>query len=248
MTSTLFSQQEQTSGFLKIDSDKKNLTILVNEQSITMPVENVLTLQSGNYTVVVFHPERFLWGNLDFEDRIIIFPADTVTLKPVFQTLLNIRSEPQHAKIYQREELLGETPFSIKKPNNYFSEIVLKKDGYCDHRILLDQVKNNRVMIELNKTDSIFNLHKIKFKNMKSRNRKMSYGFFGLSLISGFSSIYFKSQADENYQKYLTSGSLKNMNNHFRQSKKYDRYTNSSLGVLQGCFLLSFYFLMKSFE
>ena len=121
-------------------------------------------------------------------------------------------------------------------------------EGFKNYKIGLNQLQNNFINIQLNKKNNLYNLHKIKFNKLKSRYRKLSYSLFGLSLISGFSSIYFKNQADQNYNKYLTNGSLNNMNNYFQKSKKYDRYTNTALGVLQGCFLLSFYFLMKSFE
>lgn len=244
-TSVLFSQQN---GFLKINTDQKNITFFVDSEIVELPLTNIIDLQPGTHDIIFFHPKRFTWGNCDFQTRITILPADTVTITPVFQSILNIRSSPQNAEVYFNKELIAKTPFSIINTESPFTEIILKKEGFQDYKIALDQLQNNFINIQLNEEKKIYNLPKIKFKNLKSRNRKISYSFFGLSLITGFSSVYFKNQADQNYNKYLTNGSLKNMNNYFQKSKKYDRYTNAALGVLQGCFLLSFYFLMKSFE
>lgn len=247
-TSIIFPQQKQTSGFLKINTDQKNITFFIDSEIVELPLTNIIDLQPGTHNIIFLHPKRFIWGNLDFQTQITISPADTVTITPVFQSILNIRSSPQNAEVYLNKELIGKTPFSIMNPKSPLTEIILKKEGFQNYKITSDQLLTNFINVHLNEEEKIYNLHKLKFKNLKSRYRKLSYSLFGLSLISGFYSVYFKNQADENYNKYLTNGSLNNMNNSFQKSKKYDRYTNAALGVLQGCFLLSFYFLMKSFE
>jgi len=247
-TSIIFPQQKQISGFLKIDTYQKNITFFVDSEIVELPLTNIIDLQPGIHKIIFLHPKRFTWGNCDFQTQVTISPADTVTITPVFQSILNIRSSPHNAEVYLNKELIGKTPFSIMNPKSPFTEIILKKEGFQNYKITSYQLLNNFTNVHLNEEEKNYNLHKLEFKNLKSHYRKLSYSLFGLSLISGFSSIYFKDKADQNYNKYLTNGSLDNMNNYFQKSKKYDRYTNAALGILQGCFLLSFYFLMKSFE
>ena len=62
----------------------------------------------------------------------------------------SLDSSPGTAQVYdENENLLGTTPFDMKKVGNKVKAIVLKKDGYVDKRIAISrQPKNGLVFLD----------------------------------------------------------------------------------------------------
>ena len=244
-----YAQEKSSPGYLKIVCDVNNVQVLINGKTIgTTPLE-IISLPPGKYLVTALNPHRMIWGNADWQQEITIIPSDTVHIQPHFLCLINIRTKPHGADLYLNDEYLGKTPLWIKKPASPGNKLCLKKEGYKDFWIDFDKYQQNHFNIKLEKDEEIYNLQKyleIQHQKYKSRYRKVTYGLWAVSVISGLTSIYFKQQANENYEKYLTTGSLSKMNQYYDNSVRYDNYTNICLGIFQGSFLLSFYFFMKS--
>jgi len=104
------------------------------------------------------------------------------------------------------------------------------------------------LQIPLVKNNQSFDFKQVEENEQKrqSHYRKLTYGMWGLSVLTGLATVYFKDQADEKYRQYLVAGSLRDMNKLFNDSRRFDQYSNISLGAVQRCFMLSFYFLIKS--
>lgn len=238
----------QDLGYATIETDSIGIEILVNGKLIGATPLPPIALQPGTHEIAALHPQRFLWGNLDWVQTIHITSGDTAVLKPTFRILLSIQSEPFGAEVLLNNELQGTTPLTIViDPKDSYS-LILKKEGYNDYFSAGNQFYSSHLNVQLSKNDQFFdtNQEKQQRQQHQRRYRKITYSLWGLSILTGLATVYFKDQADEKYQQYLVSGSLQEMNKLFNEANRYDRYSNISLGAVQGCFVLSFYFLIKS--
>ena len=247
--SPAFCQTNESFGYLKINSDSSGIEIRLNDQPLGCTPLPIIPLPPGNYQVSALHPDPYLWGNLDWQDSIKIVSHDTLLIQPQFKTIFSIRTNPFGAEVFLNSEFQGESPLSVSLNSHKSYQLLLKKDGFRDYFIDLNQVKNNFLNVNLVKNQNLLSINDFeKQKQKKSRNRyrTLTYSLWGLSILTGLSTVYLKDQADDKYKQYLVAGSLSEMNKYYNDAKRYDRYTYVSLGVLQGCFVLSFYFLMKS--
>ena len=247
--SLVIGQTHETNGYLKIQTDSNRIEIRLNNKSIGYTPLPIIALKPGDYNISAIHPSPYRWGNIDWQDSIHVIANDTILTQPEFKTLFSIRSNPFGAAIFLNDEFKGNTPLSILLNSHKNFQLLVKKHGFKDYLIDLKQTKNNFLNLNLvqNKGQLVLN----KFEQQKHRKAKhcyrlMTYSLWGLSILTGLSTVYLKDQADEKYKQYLVAGSLSEMNKYFNEAKKYDRYTYVTLGVLQGFFVLSFYFLMKS--
>jgi PEGA domain len=238
----------QDFGYAKIETDSIGIEILIDGKLIGMTPLPAIALQPGNHQVAALHPQRFLWGNLDWLQNVQTLPGDTVIVRPTFKILFSIQSQPFGAEVYLNSVLQGTTPLTIAIESKDSSSVILKKEGYNDQFLDLNQYQANHLQIPLIKNNQSFDFKQVEENEQKrqSHYRKLTYGMWGLSVLTGLATVYFKDQADEKYQQYLVAGSLKNMNKLYNDAKRFDQYSNISLGAVQGCFVLSFYFLIKS--
>ncbi len=247
--SPVFCQTAESPGYLKVATDSIGIEIRLNDKLLGHTPLPIICLPSGKYEIVARHPNPYIWGNFDWQDSILIVPLDTITIRPLFKKLFTVRTTPYDASVFLNNDSLGSTPFAfpINSHKNY--QLLLKKNGYQDYTIDLNQVSSNFLTVDLVKNPSQLKLNELaQQRRSKHRYRALTYSFWGLSILTGLSTVYLKDQADAKYQQYLEAGSLKKMNQYYKDSKKYDRYTYISLAALQGCFVLSSYFLIKSLD
>ena len=244
-------QSYEHKGYLKIETSRTGIEIHLDQERLGFTPLPVLELEPGNYELTALHPNRYVWGNLDWQQRIQITPDDTLIIKPDFSKILSLRSSPFGADVFVNSQFLGKTPLNLIVSNHENGIVKLKKEGFLDYSISLDEITTNFLNIALIEKKSDFNLITVDWnhqRDIKKRYRRLTYGLWGLSILTGLTTVYFKDQADQKYEQYLRAGSLQDMNKYFQDSKNYDKYANISAGVLQGCFLLSFYFLFKSIK
>lgn len=247
----VFSQTVNEKGYLKVVTGLDTVHVVIDSNTFIIKSENLISLTPGAHKIIVLHPLRHFWGHWDWQRWVTIQSGDTLFIKPELSGMITLRTEPFGANVYLNSEKIGQTPLTVLRQKLINKQLQIKKQGFDDYSLVFDPSQPNFMNIEMEKLDDIFNLQqKInqRHKKLKLRYRKLTYGFWGVSLLTGLSSIYLKNQADKHYNKYLTAGSLETMNDYYDLSKKYDNLTNVSLGVLQCCFMISFYFLMKSFE
>jgi len=246
-----FTQPAEHYGFLKIKSDSANLEIFIDNKLAGKTPLQALKLKPGKYVLSVNNPLRYLWGHFDYEKEIEIFPFDTLVVSPDFSSGFSIRTKPYGAEIYINNQLAGKSPLTLFDQELFHSDMLIKKEGFKDLHVDFNQFQMGYLNIVLEKDDEIFNINKLKEKHrqtIKSRYRKATYTLWAASILTGMASFYLKSQADENYQKYLSSGSLNKMNSYYDSAIRYDNYTNISLAAFQGCIILSLYFFIKSID
>ncbi len=244
-------QTGELAGYLKIDSDSSKIEIRLDDKTLGYTPLPIISLPPGDHQVAALNPNPFIWGNLDWQESIKIIPGDTLIIRPDFKTLFYIQTNPFDAEVFLNSKLLGNTPLTVSINSKKNEQLLLKKDGFRDYLVNLNQVKNNYLNINLIQNHTQLKLNEIEhYQLSRSKNhyRAATYSLWALSILTGLSTVYLKDQADNKYQEYLVAGSLSEMNKYYNDAKRFDRYTYISLGALQGCFLLSFYFLMKSLE
>ncbi|MFZ5518415.1 MAG: PEGA domain-containing protein [Candidatus Zhuqueibacterota bacterium] len=245
----LLCQNDQGRGYLKIETETPGIEILINGNFAGFSGLAALALAPGTYAVTALHPNRHVWGNRDWQREITITPNDTLIISPQFSRRLTIRTTPFDAEVTVNNVPLGKTPLTISLEPGTNIDILIEKPGYRSYHIFSAQIKENFINIPLMRAEKISLEPATSFEKLnakKMRYRKVAYGLWGASIVSGLATVYLKSEAEDWYDKYLKAGSLADMNHYYRQSQDYDAYTLISLGVLQGCFGLSFYFLIKS--
>jgi len=247
----VFGQTYDSFGYLKIQTDSSKIEIKINNKSIGFTPLPVIALIPGDYTVSAIHPNPYQWGNLDWQDSIHVIANDTILIQPEFRTLFSVRTNPFGAQVFLNNEFQGNTPLSILLNSHKNYQLLVKKDGFKNYSIDLKQINNNFLNADLVQNKDQLDLNEFvqhKHRKAKHRYRAITYSLWGLSVLTGLSTVYLKDQADDKYKQYLIAGSLNDMNKYYNEVKKYDRYTYISVGVLQGFFVLSFYFLMKSID
>lgn len=80
----------------------------------------------------------------------------------------------------------------------------------------------------------------------KRRDARLSWVFLGTTVITGGTSMYLKSAADDRYQRYLSAGSPEAMNRYYEEALRLDRYAATAYGTFQISFLLWVFFFLKS--
>ncbi|MDZ7333099.1 MAG: PEGA domain-containing protein [candidate division KSB1 bacterium] len=244
-------QPADSLGFLNIQTDSLHVEIFLNNKTLGFTPLPILALPAGKYQITASHPNPYIWGNLDWRDSILVVAHDTLIVRPKFKTILTIRTNPFDAAIYLDNELIGHTPLSFPIDLSPDKQLVIKKEGFHDQLVRLSDLKNNSIQIDLIRNQYNWELSQTKYRHqklIKKYYRSISYSLWGLSIVTGLSTVYFKDQADDYYQKYLVAGSMQQMNRYYSATRRYDRYTYISLAALQACFGLSFYFLMKSLD
>ncbi len=238
-------------GFLKIDTDSLHVEIRLNDQSLGYTPLPILAIPAGKYQITASHPNPYVWGNSDWQDSIFVVAHDTLTLRPTFKSIFTIRTNPFDAAVYLNGKLLGYTPLTIPLNSTSNQVLTIKKEGFQDQWIRLSELTNNYLQIDLLRNQSNWEIAQTKYRQqrlLKKYYRSISYSLWGLSILTGFSTVYFKDRADDYYQRYLIAGSLQQMNRYYHDAQRFDRYTYISLAALQACFGLSFYFLLKSLD
>ncbi len=242
--------QGQELSYLKVTTDSAGILILCDGKMLGATPLPVISLLAGEHQIVALNPKRFAWGNPDWSRQLNFPPAETLIVAPRFLRQVFIQTEPYGAEVYANEAWQGTTPLILLLDDTTAYQIMVKKNGYETQFLQFDPSRTNTLKLQLTKRS--FDAAQTRFKSVKQtaqiRQRRLTYGLWGLSILAGLATVYFKDQADEKYQRYLQAGSLKDMNRYFNDAKRFDCYSNISLGSVQGCFVLSFYFLIKSVD
>lgn len=240
--------QGQELSYLKVATDSAGILILCDGKMLGATPLPVISLLAGEHQIVALNPRRFSWGNPDWSQQLNFPPAETLIVAPRFLRQVFIQTEPYGADVYVNEAWQGTTPLILLLDDTTAYQFHVKKNGYETQHLQFDPCRTHNLKLQL--TPSRLDAAPTRQKSVKPmaqvRQRRLTYGLWGLSILTSLAAVYFKDQADEKYQRYLQAGSLKDMNRYFNDAKRFDCYSNISLASVQGCFVLSFYFLIKS--
>ena len=144
---------------------------------------------------------------------------------------------------------MGTTPTYVEVKSNANAEIRVQKKGYLESRLLITTLSPKLIHLSLSPINQFqqIQLSGMQKKNgSRVRNRILSWGFLGATILSGVASLHFKQEADDYYNKYLHAGNPDQMNAYYDDSRCNDRYATIAFGCFQLNFILWTYFFLKS--
>jgi len=240
------SVQSIHSGIINVYSGDDSINIFLDGQFIGTPPIQSYHVSEGLHVLQALPANPRVWGknvwNQDFE----IKAGDSININITLPQHYYINSTPFGANIIYQDSTLGTTPHFFTLPDSSRGIIVLRKAGYLDYIIKLSNKKTNFFDVRLN-LDKQSEEEKIKFSTslqIKQKRRKiLTYSVLGLSVVSGLTTIYFRREADQSYQRYLSSGHPLEMDRFYNETQDFDDYAAISYGIFQVSFVTSLYLL-----
>jgi hypothetical protein len=229
MPFALFSQEEAT--FISIYSSPSKIQIRLNSVILgTTPMERI-SIKPGSHLIEAVANNPGIWNHTNVIKRFNIYAGQDTTIFIQFTRGVKINSLPFNAKLISDKGLLGSTPLTIPFEENLGKEFHLEKPGYKTYTFLLEDPQSK-----------LFTMQKIELKSSSDESQSFTHSLFRTRTKSKFLfltgtvaahwlAFYFKNLADDNFEKYLTTGNPNLMSKYWNNTQKFDRYSNISLGI-----------------
>ncbi len=211
--SSSFAQECETG--IVIYSDVPGFIVTIND-SLEFKDQNKIQLGEGFYNIKVKENSN-RWNAKSFSESFQLDSCETKQQNFSFLSETLIDSDPQDAQVSVGDSVLGYTPLFL--PYN-FDRIVLRKSGYAEKEILIDQ-RISKINITL---DFIGEVKKESFLD-----KSISKILFGSMIALGATSAYYKIKADNNYDEYLRTGDVKYKD----KTSQYDLISGITFGLTQ---------------
>jgi hypothetical protein len=224
----LQSYSQDCKGTLIINTDREESIIYLNNEKIGEG--NIqLELHAGLYTVYVKENNN-LWENKHLSSSIKIEECNHQTLTFNFDDDVYLQTIPADAGVFKNDSLIGYTPLHLA--NNYGS-LQLKKPGYKNKFITLEEYENNPVKVGV-----LDYMGKIKETSFYEKDL-FKILLAGIVVLGG-TTAYFKLKADEKFEEYEITGDQALLD----QTERYDLISGITFTALQINFgALIFFFL-----
>ncbi|MCJ7554185.1 MAG: hypothetical protein MUO34_09915 [Ignavibacteriaceae bacterium] len=213
LSTSSFSQECETG--IVINSDVPGFIVTIND-SLEFIDQNKIQLGKGFYNITV-KENSSRWNTKSFSDSFQLDSCETKQLNFSFLSGTLIDSDPQDVQVIVGDSLLGYTPLIL--PYN-FDRIVLRKSGYAEKEILIDQ-RMSKINVSL---DFIGEMKKESFFD-----KSFSKILFGSMIALGATSAYYKIKADHNYDEYLRTGDVKYKD----RTSQFDLISGITFGLTQ---------------
>jgi hypothetical protein len=196
----------------------------------TTPLERI-KIKAGSHLIEAVANNPGIWNNTNVTKRFNIKAGQDTTIYIQFTRGVKINSLPFNAKLISDKGLLGYTPFNIPFEENLGKEFHLEKPGYKTFTFVLEDPQSK-----------LYTLQQIDLKSSIDESQSFAYSLFQTRTKSKFLfltgtvaahwiAFYFKNLADDNFEKYLTTGNPNQMSKYWDNTQKFDRFSNISLGI-----------------
>lgn len=202
-------------------------TVLVGKTPL-----NGIQLLPGRHTIHVYPPKPGVWN---YEDKHIeIFVKDNwdTTLNITFTQPVFINSIPFGGHLKTQDDHLGITPLYLPFESYKGYSLQIIKEGYEPYNFVLK--KPEPIIARLTKKEGYVEAEKQKphlFGVLPKQHVKSKFTLLALTVTTHWASFYFKNVADENYEKYLHTADPQLIDKHWKETRKYDRLSDITLGV-----------------
>lgn len=209
-------QEDSCFSVVTVKTDRDSSSIYINEKFVDYG-RITLNLPKGLYLIEARESERG-WGGSYLRDTIQITECGIrkdITFE--FMDKVFLTTSPSDASVFSKDSLIGKTPLFITRDYSY---ITLQKKEYAEASLDLNKYKPGETIA----LEYLGREKKISF--MKTPAFK--YLIAGAAVL-GAAAVYFKLEADKNYDKYLESGDKSYLN----KTDSYDIISGVSMGALQ---------------
>lgn len=200
---------------LLLKTDISNFRVFIND-SLEYKDQYEFELKKGFYKILILE-DSDRWNASSFSDSIFIDSCETKELILQLSSDILIDSDPLDVQVFAGDSLLGFTPLLMPK---YFDKITLKKIGYSEKEIVIDE-RFSKMNASL---DFIGEPKKENFFD-----KPLSKVLIGSMVVLGAASAYFKIKADNNYDEFLRTGDVKYKD----RTNEFDLISGVSLGFTQ---------------
>jgi hypothetical protein len=227
----IISRAQENSAFISIYSTPENAQIRINSVIVgTTPLEK-LEVEPGLLEIEAIAQESGIWHANNFKLDFFLSPAQDTIIHIKFPKIIKINSVPYHARLLHQDHLLGLTPVSIDYNEYRGKELLLEKNGYKSFRFLLEKPHSE-----------MYHLEEIDLKNSGAENNSVTYSllhsnmkskflFLSGTVVTHWMAFYLKNLADDNFERYQTTGDPALMKKYWDNTQKYDRWSDITLGV-----------------
>jgi hypothetical protein len=218
-------------GAISITSNPSECWVRVDSVLVGQTPLKSFELEEGEHLVQVFPPNKGVWNLEARVFEVFIKSNRDTTINVVFSSPVYINSVPYGAELFSGTIHLGFTPLYIPFEENFGKSFRLEKKGYKPYAFKL--TSNNSIIATLERgNDFVDENEKPRLLGfLPKRHLKSKFTLLAISIASHWASFYFKNVADDNYQKYTQTADPQLMDQHWKQTQKYDRLSEISLGV-----------------
>ncbi|MFZ0391222.1 MAG: PEGA domain-containing protein [Calditrichia bacterium] len=188
-------------------------------------------VQPGNHRLEVLSPFTGLWNIQNIVKEFSIKSGHDTTIHIRFPHPVKINSVPYNASLMHNHSELGRTPLTIPFENNQGKEFRLEKKGYQSRQFTLNS--HSPVLLTLQPLDPDIATDKSANFTHKLMHTKLRTKFLFLTgtVATHWLAFYIKNVADDKYNRYSATSNPALMNKYWDETRKFDRYSDITLGV-----------------
>lgn len=231
-------------GYVKINAKHKGLEVKLNGNTIGYTPLDIQIIPAGIHTISVAHFDKSNWLGKSWVEEVTVATGDTIFLQVNFKKSISVNSSPYGAEVFIENQFMGKTPFFVEIDEGEKQTITLKKQSYQDTTFSVNDTDFEKIHVQLNKATKSPNM--ALNGGLEAAKRKSSKNKFlwtlGASALSGALTLYFRTKADDKYNRYRKTGNPESFNNLYDDAKTLDKYAAVSYGTFQVSFVFSFYF------
>jgi hypothetical protein len=232
--------QNEPVGYLSIDNHN-NMNIYLDSILVANHSFTNLSLNPGRYTIRADYQGSTSWLPAGYQKSIEILPDSCIKLNLDLTTFINIASQPYGAGLFLDEKFIATTPVLLNKDDYLNHTLLIKKDGYQDRRININENENKyNIILHTSKGNRTV----LKGKQDKKYLSWKKEGLVISSIVTSWMAFLLKRQADHYYDKYTTTSNPALIEKYYNNTKKYDLYADIALGVSIISLGTYFYFLI----
>jgi hypothetical protein len=224
-------RSQENNATISIYSSPNNAQIRINSVIVgTTPLEKY-KVDSGLIEIEAIARESGIWNTNNIIINMYMSANQDTAIQISFPKSILINSIPYHAKLLHQNDLLGLTPISIDYNKYRGKELLLEKNGFKSFRFMLEKPQSEVFSLEpIDLTqggeENPSFAHSLLHSNVKSK-----FLFLTGTVVTHWMSFYFKNLADDNFDKYQSTGNPALMDKYWNNTQKYDRWSDITLGV-----------------
>ncbi len=222
---------QSNSSLISIHSSPDSMNIRLDSVLIgRTPLERI-EVKPGLHRLEAISPYPGLWNSTNQVIQFSVSAGSDTTISIKMMQPVKINSIPYHAELLQDYSSLGLTPITLMFEDYRGKEFRLEKDGFESKTFTLSEARPYLFKLEpmkLAQTDEESGsfLHSMFHTKMKSKFLLLTG-----TVVTNWLAFYLKNLADDNYEKYRTTGNPQLMNSYWDKTQKYDRLSDISIGV-----------------
>ena len=226
-----FCLHSQEKGTISISSEPAGCWVKIDSVLVGKTPLDEFELDPGQHLIQVYPPNKGVWNLQEKIVDVSIRAGSNAPLNVVFSSPVFINSVPYGAQLFTENISMGFTPLYLPFEENAGKQFRLEKKGYRPYLFTL--TSNQSIIAQLEGENGfVKDREKPRLLGFLPRTHlKSKFTLLAVSIAAHWASFYFKNIADQNYEKYQQTADPALMDQYWKQTQKYDKLSEVSLGV-----------------